>query len=265
MRGVLAAAAAVFCMLATGAEPVHAQGGRVADIQAAGNLRVCIWPTYFAITFRNPRDNALEGIDIDLAKAFAADIGVRPVFVDTTFATFMDDLEANRCDIAMFGVGVTPARAARVAFSAPYLRSGVYAVTTKSQRRINTWDDIDQPGVVVAVQAGTFMEGLMRESLKKAELSVVAPPRTREVEVESGRADVFMSDYPYTRRMVLTHDWARVISPPSPVAPTPYAYAVRSGDDAWLTRVNAFVAAIQRDGRLREAAKKHGLEPIVVD
>ena len=29
---------------------------------ARGALRVCIWPDYFAISFRNPRNDALEGI-----------------------------------------------------------------------------------------------------------------------------------------------------------------------------------------------------------
>lgn len=238
--------------------------GREAAIRAAGELKVCIWPGYFAITYRSPRTGELEGIDIDLARAFAADLGVKATFVETSFVGFMDELAANRCDVAMFGVGITPQRKARVAFSRPYLRSDVYAVTTKSQRRIAGWADIDQPGVVVAVQAGTFMEPLMRETLKKAELMVVRPPRTREVEIEAGRADVFMSDFPYTRLMMLTYDWTRIIEPPAPVSPTDYAYAVRQDEPDWLARVNAFVTAIGTDGRLAAAAARFGLTPILV-
>jgi len=244
--------------------PAEAAEGREASIRKAGELRVCMWPAYFAISYRNQRSGDLEGIDIDLARAFAADLGVRLSFVDTSFVKFMDDLGADRCDIAMFAVGTTAQRRERVDFSAPYLRSGVYAVTTKAQRRIRGWDDIDQPGVVVAVQAGTFMEPLMRDTLKKATLKVVALPQTREAEIESGRADVFMSDYPYTRMMLRLHDWARIVEPSTPVAPTDYAYAVRKGDAAWLARVNAFVAAIKTDGRLDKAARAHELAPIVV-
>ena len=44
----------------------------------------------------------------------------------------------------------------------------------------------------------------------------------------------------------------------------PYAYAVKPGDEAWLQRVDEFVAAIKRDGRLEAAAKRHGLAEIVV-
>ena len=246
--------------------PARAEDGtsREARIRQSGTLRVCIWPDYFAISYRNPRNDQLEGIDIDLARALADDLGVKPVFVETNFVSFMDELEADRCDVAMFAVGITPARQKRVAFTAPYLRSGVYAVTTRSQKRIGRWEDVDRKGNVVAVQAGTFMEPLMRGMLKEASLMVVTPPATRETEIESGRADVFISDFPYTRRMVRNHDWARIIAPESPVAPTDYAYAVRPGDAAWLARVDAFVAAIKADGRLQKAAGAHDLTTIVV-
>jgi cyclohexadienyl dehydratase len=39
---------------------------------------------------------------------------------------------------------------------------------------------------------------------------------------------------------------------------------VKPGDDAWLAEVDAFVARIQRDGRLAAAAARHGLSDIVV-
>jgi hypothetical protein len=39
---------------------------------------------------------------------------------------------------------------------------------------------------------------------------------------------------------------------------------VAPGDATWLQRVDKFVADTKRDGRLLAAAKKNGLEPIVV-
>jgi ABC-type amino acid transport substrate-binding protein len=241
-----------------------AMGGTLDAVTARGRLMVCIWPDYYSITYRSPRTQELSGIDIDMAGALAADLGVAVGFVETSFPDFMDALDGARCDVAMFGVGVTPVRAQRVDFSEPYLRSGIYAVTSRSGGTVRTWNDIDRPGVVVAVQAGTFMVDAMRTTLRAATLDVVAPPRTREQEVRAGRADVFMSDFPYTRRMLAFHDWARIVEPEAPFATTAYAYAVRKGDAAWLDRVNAFVRTVKRDGRLVEAARRHALLPIVV-
>ena len=85
---------------------------------------------------------------------------------------------------------------------------------------------------------------------------VIKPPQTREQELEAGRVDVFMTDFPYSRRLLDNADWARLVSPTKPFHALPYAYAVKPGDDAWLKRVDEFVAAIKRDGRL-EAAAQH--------
>jgi ABC-type amino acid transport substrate-binding protein len=238
-------------------------GDRLAAMRARGEIRVCIWPDYYSISFRNPRNGALEGIDIELAGLLARRLDLRLTFIDTNFAEFMDRLERGDCDIAMFGVGITPPRAARIAFSQPYLISRVYAVTRREGGSVASWADIDQPGNVVAVAAGTIMEPLMRQTLRRAEMLVVQPPRTREAELQAGRADVFMSDYPYTRRMVLLHDWVRIIDPPGPFGETRYGWAVVQGDAAWLAEVNAFIDAARADGSLVAAAERAGLGPIV--
>jgi ABC-type amino acid transport substrate-binding protein len=240
------------------------QAGEVASrVRHSGVLRVCIWPDYYGITYRHPRTGQLSGIDIDLSAELANDLGARLQYVDSSFTQLIDDLHGDRCDVAMFAVGRLPARMARLAFTQPYLQSDIYAVTTRSSRLVRGWDDIDRPGVLVAVQAGTFMEPVMARHLRQARLVVVRPPATRERELEAGRVDVFMADYPYSRRLLGSADWVRLIPPPRPFHVLPYAYAAKPGDAEWLARLDRFVARIKADGRLQAAARRHGLEPIV--
>lgn len=242
-----------------------AQAGPVAErVRASGQLRVCIWPDYYGITYRSPRTEQLSGIDIDLSAELAKDLGVKLSYVESSFPQLIEDLRSERCDVAMFAVGMLPQRMAHLAFTKPYLQSDIYGVTTRSNRLVKRWEDIDQPGVLVAVQAGTFMEPVMRGSLKKAQMVVVTPPATRERELEAGRVDVFMTDYPYSRRLLDNADWAKLVEPPKPFHVLPYAYAAKPGDPVWLARLDEFVARIKRDGRLRAAAQRHGLDGIVV-
>lgn len=242
-----------------------AAAGPVLDrIQASGTVKVCIWPDYYGVTWRNPRTQQLSGIDIELSAELAHDLRVKLEYVASSFPRLIDDVTGDRCDIAMHAVAVLPARAEKLRFSQPYLQSDIYGITTRSHRTIKTFDDIDQPGVQVAVQAGTFMEPVMAAALKQARLVVIKPPQTREQELEAGRVDVFMTDYPYSRRLLDNADWARLVSPTRPFHQLPYAYAVKPGDAAWLKRVDEFVAAIKRDGRLEAAAKRHGLGEIVL-
>jgi ABC-type amino acid transport substrate-binding protein len=248
--------------LGLGATP--AQAGPVLDrVQATQTLRVCIWPDYYGVSLRNPRTGQLGGIDIDLSAELARELGVKLAYVDSSFPKLVPDLTGDRCDVAMFAIAMLPQRMEQLRFTRPYLQSDIYAITTQSNRVVRRWEDIDRPGVAVAVQAGTFMEPVMAQALKQAQLVRVAPPATRERELEAGRVDVFMTDYPYSRRLLDNADWALLISPPQPFHVLPYAYAVKPGDADWLARVDSFVERIQGDGRLEAAARRHGLAPIV--
>lgn len=236
---------------------------RLARIEATKTLRVCIWPDYYGISYRNPKSLQLSGIDIDNAYAVAKDLGVQVHFVDSSFAKLVDDVTTDKCDIAMFAVGITPARQEKLRFTQPHLNSDIYAITTKTNRRIQTWADIDRPGVVVAVARGTLHEPVMKTKLKQAELLVVDTPAAREQEVQSGRADVFMTDYPFSRRMLDNSEWARLVSPTETYHMTPYGWAMAYGDDRFYARIDKALADMKRDGRLLANARKHGLDTII--
>ena len=257
-------AAAVVATLGVLVGPKPATAGEVADrVATSGRLKVCIWPDYYGISLRNPRTQQLEGLDIELSAELARDLGVQLDYVESSFPTLVADLNEQRCDVGMFAIAMLPQRLQQLAFTRPYLQSDIYAVTTKSSAVVRRWEDIDRPGVAVAVQAGTCMEPVMAAALKNARLVRVAPPTTRERELEAGRVDVFMTDYPYSRRLLDNADWARLVSPPAPFHVLPYAYAVKQGDPDWLAKVDSFVQRIQRDGRLLAAARRHRLGDIV--
>ncbi len=237
--------------------------GLLASIQAAKAVRVCIWPDYYGISYRNPKTQTLTGIEIDLAQELGKDLGVAVQFIDSSFAKLIEDVTQNRCDVAMFAIGITPLRMAKLRFTKAHLASDIYAITTRTNRRIKDWADIDKPGSVVAVAKGTLHEPVMKDKLKAAQLLILDTPFAREQEVQSGRADVFMTDYPYSQRFLTNAGWARLVSPPVAYHITPYAYALKPGDDAWHARLEQFVSAIKQDGRLMTAAKRHKLDPIV--
>lgn len=232
-------------------------------IKSSKAVRVCIWPDYYGITYRNPKTQQLSGIDIDMANELGKDMAVAVQFVDSSFAKLMDDVLQDRCDVAMFAIGITPVRSEKLRFTRPHLASDIYAITTKTNRRIKAWDDIDKAGSVVAVAKGTLHEPVMKAKLKAAQLLVLDTPFAREQEVQAGRADVFMTDYPYSQRFLTNNDWARLVSSPSTYHMTSYAYAIKPGDDAWFARIDQFMVDIKRDGRLLEAAKRHKLDPIL--
>ena len=256
----------VTCSLSSFAmgEQNNNQRDRLDTILSSQVMRVCIWPDYYRISFRNPRTFELEGIDIDMAHALASHLNVDLEFIDSSFAELAINITEDRCDIAMRRVGIRDDRKPYMDFTQPHLRSGIYAVARTNNQQIQQWSDIDQLGNIVVVQKGTYMEPVMKDKLQQAELSVVDTFMGREQEVLSGRADVFMTDYPYGLRMAHLTDWANLISPPQPFALTDYAYAVPKNEERWLEAVNQFIEKVKEDGTLARFAAKHELEPIAV-
>jgi cyclohexadienyl dehydratase len=238
------------------------QESHLTKITKSCTLRVCQYPQYYSISFRNPQTGELEGIDADLAKELAKDLGVKLQVVESSFVTFVADLQTDKCDVGMFAIGATLARARAVEFSKPYLLTNIFGVAKKGGK-IKSWADVDKDGNVVAVSTGSYIEGFMNNYLKKAKVLSVTPPATREQELALGHADLVATDFPTAIKVTKEFDWATVVEPPTTLALTPYSYVVAPGDQIWLNYINLFVDTIKMDGRLKQYAHKHSLDPIV--
>jgi len=261
IAGILLLAGIAGPMAASSATAQQTQS-RLFEITKSHTLRVCQFPLYYSISYRNPKTGELEGIDADLSKELAKELDAKLEVVETSFGAFIADLQANKCDIGMFGVGATLKRAQAVEFSKPYLITNVYAVVRKDGP-IKSWEDIDKKGVKVAVSLGSFIEPFMKGYLKNAEVVAIAPPNTREAELVANRVDVDMTDFPTAIKVTDEFDWAAYVTPKEKLAVTPYAYVVAPGDQIWLNYINLFVDTIKLDGRLKKFAEKNKLGPIV--
>ena len=253
----------LFLLLSILGSSVFAFNDKLDSIIKNNKIKVCIWSEYYGISYLDSRTQKLIGIDSDLAVELAKDLKVDLEYVQSSFPTLIKDLTQNRCDIAMFAIGNTKSRRKNIRFTSPHLSSDIYAITTKTNRKVKEWDDIDKKGVVVAVAKGTYHEPIMKEKLKNAKLLVVKNFYAREQEVISGRADVFMTDYPFSKRMLAKTDWAKLITPTSTYHKTPYAWAIANGDDKFYNRIEKFISDIKKDGRLLDLATKNALEAIV--
>src|SRR5690349_17292839 len=137
-----------------------------ADLAPAGVLRA-------AINLGNPvlasgTPAAPGGVSVDLAREIAARLGVpAELHCFTAARESFDDLVAGRADIAF--LAVEPARAAEVAFTAPYiLIEGVYAVPADSP--ITTPAGVDRPGIRVGVKRGSAYDLFLTRTLRHATL-----------------------------------------------------------------------------------------------
>lgn len=122
----------------------------------------------------------------------------------------------------MFAIGITPHVREKLRFTRPHLASDVYAITTRSNRRIRSWADIDQPGVIAAVAQRHARDSNARQA-ETGGPDLTRTPHEREQEVlESGRTTC-SSPISYSRRMLEKTDWARLVAPTGPYTSRPTA------------------------------------------
>jgi polar amino acid transport system substrate-binding protein len=140
--------------------------GIASDLAPGGALRA-------AINLGNPvlaqgTSVAPRGVTIDIGRESAARLGVGVEFA--CFDAARDSLAAlltGRADICF--LGIEPARADEVAFTAPYvLIEGVYAVPDRSP--LTTAAEVDSPGVRIGVKRGSAYDLFLTRTLRHAEV-----------------------------------------------------------------------------------------------
>lgn len=186
---VLTAAVIAFSVVAP---PVASRP--LAAISAEGVLRVGLTGDYAPFSRRDP-DGQYQGADVVMAQSLARALHLKLEVVATSWGTLAADLAADRFDIAMGGVSVTPDRAAIGDFSLPVLRDGKRPIVRcADQARLTSLADIDRPEVRVVVNPGGTNERFARNHLKAATIAVHADNRTIFEEIAENRADVMITD-----------------------------------------------------------------------
>ena len=209
--------------------PLPSVARPLAAIKADGMLRVGMTGDYAPYSVRGP-DGQFSGADVTMAAELARLLGVVLVIVPTAWKTLQADLAADRFDIAMGGVSVTPDRDAVGDFSIPVLRDGKRPIARCADKdRHTSIDVIDRPGVRVVVNPGGTNERFAKSDLAHATLSEHPDNRTIFDEIAAGHADVMITDGAEVDYQARLH--------PGILCPTAVADSFDHFDKAyWMTR-----------------------------
>ncbi len=236
--------------------PVHADESPVLDrIEASGELRAGLTGDYKPFSWEAPEDR-FEGLDVDMGRALAEELGVRLVIVRTSWPTLMDDLAAGKFDIGMGGISVTEERAAAAFFTDPILTDGKAPIARcEDAKRFQTMAEIDREGVTLIVNPGGTNEKFARANITRATLVLHKDNATIFEEIAAGRADVMITDAIETRIMAREHPELCAINPDKPFTQSQKAYLLPK-DEAWKARVDEWLAAMEASGEKAEIFAK---------
>lgn len=214
----------------------------LAAIRESGTLRVGLTGDYAPYAIRRG-EGAMTGADVTMAHDLARSLGVALEIVPTTWKSLRDDLLADRYDIAMGGVSVTPDRAAVADFSLPVTQDGKRPIVRCADaQRFVSLDAINRPEVRVVVNPGGTNERFATAHVRGAAVRVHPDNRTIFEEVAEGRADLMITDGAEVDYQSRRHKG--VLCPAA--VPGPFDRADKA---YWMTRDPALKAAV--DGWLQ--------------
>jgi L-cystine transport system substrate-binding protein len=113
----------------------------LASIKTTGVIKIGTEGTYAPFTYHDA-SGELTGFDVDIGRAIAKRLGVKPEFVEGKWDGLIAGLDANRYDAVINEVAITDARKAKYDFSDSYIASHAALIVRSDNESIKTFDDL---------------------------------------------------------------------------------------------------------------------------
>ena len=148
--------AMMFCLAACG----QSKEVTVEDIQSRGVLKVGVKDSLVGMGYLDPATGEYSGLEIDIARAIAEEMGVDVEFLVVTPTTRLQMIDSGDIDISLSNFTITEERKMSYHFSAPYYTDAVGVMVLKDSG-ISSLEDLDGKTV------GVTMSSTSAQSLKE--------------------------------------------------------------------------------------------------
>jgi ABC-type amino acid transport substrate-binding protein len=253
----------LFCLAAIGVFGVSLTAAactkpedRWEEIVASGVLRIGLDPTY--PPFEVADGDMVYGLDVDLARALAAEVGLTPQFHYFGYDGLYDALTTGQVDVLISALIIAPERTRDVAYTPPYFDAGQYLVTP-AESTVTSMADL--AGRSLAVELGALGHVAALEWQRRQPDMVIIPFNTAGSALESvgsNEVDAALVDH-VSALLHLREDSSPENPPlriaPEPVSPEPYAIAVRIGDRTLLQKLSVALEKVRENGQLEKITR----------
>ncbi len=190
----------------------------------------------------------LFGLEIDLARALAAELDIPVRFVNMGYDGLYDSLRADQVDLVIAQLLYDPQLTRSASYTRPYYNAGLVLVSPAA-RPLRAMADL--PGRALAYEFGGEADTEVRRWLRR-----VLPFDQRPYElpafaldaVRLGQADAALADATSARLYLREHPgWQAALAP---VTDSLYVIATRADRPALAARVDEALARLEADGTL---------------
>lgn len=182
------------------------------------------------------------GFEIDVSAKLAKDMGVAVDLVPTAFDAIIPSLIANKFDVIIGGLTVTPVRREQIDFSEPYSTSGQGVAASKQVAAKLKWpDDYNSANVTWVCRRGTSSCKVIEEKWPKATIRQFDDDAIAFQEVINGSAHAIVSSEPKPTFFSMKNP-ERLFKPASEnVSNSVEGFGVRKGSPVTLAYFNEWI------------------------
>jgi len=240
--------AVIACITATTA----AHADKLDDIMRAKKIRIGVdlaQPSF------GQTDEKMKpiGYDVETAVLLAKDLGVELEIIPTTAPTRIPNLQTNKADLIISTLSITPARAQVVDFSVPY---GAISSVVAAPKGMNIKGYDDLTGKKVAVTRSATQDTDMTANAKGAQIVRFDDDATTALAGASGQVDV-VALTPMMVQTIMKKNPERQFEIKFVMGNTKMGIGVAKGEPKLLERVNVWVKANLKNGKLAESYKRN--------
>lgn len=220
-----------------------------------GKLTVAVSPDF--PPFENLDGDEYVGLDIDLMKAVAEQMGLEVEFKNLQFDAIVPAIAAGgQADVGCSGITINDERLEQVDFSDSYYIDDqcVVAMTDNKDVTADTYEDaLNQEGVVIAVQSGTTGETYAQENFPAAKVVPYGNATDCFAAMQAGTDNTVavVTNLAVGQKMIAeAYTDAQIVG--KSATGEEYGVAVSKENPALLAAVNDALAALDEDGTVDE-------------
>lgn len=228
-----------------------ASSSTLEEIKKRGSLRVG-FSTFVPWAMRDAKGDFV-GFEIEVAKKLAEDNEWELELVPTAWDGIIPSLLANKFDVIIGGMSVTPRRLQTVNFTVPYSYATVGIAANRSVAPdIKTLEDLNNSDVTLAARRGTNVAEWLAKTMPKATLRLFDDDAQAFQEVMNGNAHAMASSEPKPSLWSITYSETLYKPFEESFFNIPSGFAIRKGDPDFLAFLNSWIQIYTANGWLKE-------------
>ena len=224
---------------------------------ANGKLTIATSPDY--PPFENLENGQYVGLDIEIAKAVAKELGLEPEFKTLQFDAIIPAIAAGgQADIGISGFSVDPERAKEIDFTKSYYIDDQAVAVMKDSpiTDANADAELNKEGVIIAVQSGTTGEAYVQENYPKATAQAYGNSTDAFAAMQSGQANAVCTNKAVVEAMLAdAYKDAKVVK--SIATGEEYAIVVSKDNVALTAAINEALAKLTSDGTIEKLVNQY--------